>query len=471
MKSTHYLVFLGFLFTNFQLFSQGNFSLYQLNTTAQSHYVNPVYKPNANFYISLPLGMQSIYAFNNGFTLNNLIHERAQDDSLEIRPADAIAKMAAVNRVGVNLQNELLGFGFRVKKSYFSFGLINRTQASFSYPRDLIRFGVEGNGGDLLGKRASLDGLGFNATSYLEYGLGFNTELSDKLSVGVRVKFLSGMANVQTKKSKLGIYTDPNTFDITIDGAMEVNTSNISPFYDTNYTSDFNVFPYMANFKNSGIGIDLGASYKLTDKITFSASALDLGFINWKSNTSNYKTSDVNFTFRGIDLKEYFKDSSDFVKNFTDSLESIFSYSDNKDSYKTSLNSRIYLGGSYEITKVFSASALWYSQFSQRKYRGGVTLAANAKVNQWLTATVNYSIYGRSATNLGLGFSLRGGPIQFYCMTDNVLGFFVPQASKNVQLTFGLGILVGKPDKEKKAATRLNEKVEKTSKIKKRKKD
>ena len=40
-------------------------------------------------------------------------------------------------------------------------------------------------------------------------------------------------------------------------------------------------------FAGYGGAIDLGVSYKLLDKLTLSASVLDLGFIKWsKSNTS-----------------------------------------------------------------------------------------------------------------------------------------------------------------------------------------
>jgi hypothetical protein len=87
------------------IFAQRYFSLYQLNTTAQSHYLNPAFKPNSKVYLSLPLGMQSFGASHSGFTVNHLIHSRSQDDSLELKPAIAIDKMAKLNFVNLDLQN------------------------------------------------------------------------------------------------------------------------------------------------------------------------------------------------------------------------------------------------------------------------------------------------------------------------------------------------------------------------------
>src|SRR3712207_8651767 len=40
-----------------------------------------------------------------------------------------------------------------------------------------------------------------------------------------------------------------------------------------------------------GMGIDLGATYKLTDAITLSAAVLDLGFISWSKGSSHWASS------------------------------------------------------------------------------------------------------------------------------------------------------------------------------------
>ena len=46
------------------------------------------------------------------------------------------------------------------------------------------------------------------------------------------------------------------------------------------------------------MAIDLGATYKLNDEWTFSASLLDLGFISWKNTTKG--TMNKDFTFDGF---------------------------------------------------------------------------------------------------------------------------------------------------------------------------
>jgi hypothetical protein len=447
------LVFLAlFIGTGTTVSAQRDFTLYSLSGTPQAHYINPAFRPTAKVFISLPLGMQSFSVTNSGFTLNQLLQKRSQDDSLEFNPSNAIDKMAKLNYLTVESHNEILGFGFALKKNYFSFSVTNRFQSNLVYPKDLFRFAFEGNGKSYLGTRASLDGFGFNLTSYVEYALGFNREISDKLSVGARFKLLSGIANVRTKKSQLGIYTDATTFDITIDGALDVRTSGIKPFYDTLADDNYNPINNAFSFKNSGIALDLGATYKLTDKITLSASLLDLGTIKWTTDNANFVSKDVNYHFEGVDLNEYLNDSTNtFIDQLADSLKDVFSQKENAESYRTGLYTRFYLGGTFKLTEKFFVGATLYNEFIKARYRPGLILSGNVKLNNWFAATVNYSAYARSYGNVGVGFTVKGGPIQFYVISDNVMGFLAPAAAKNFHISTGLNILIGgRKDKESK---------------------
>ena len=433
------LVFL-FAFLSNGVFSQKNFTAYHIGSIPQANYLNPGFKNNNRFYLTLPLGMQNVSVFNSGFKLNDLIQTRTQDDSLTLSPKLAIQNMAKLNYLNVEMSNELFGFGFKAKKNYFSLNLSNRLQTRLTYPKDLLQFVSEGNGDTYLGKRAAFDGLGLDLMSYLEVGLGYNRDVNDKLTVGGRLKYLSGIANVNTLKSKLGITTDETSFDLTVDGQMQINTSNL----DTNVFNDPNqLIQSVTKFTNSGFAIDLGGSYKLSEKVQLNASLLDLGFINWKSNVTNYVSNEVNYTFKGIN----FNDSLS-LDNSLDTLNTVFSQKQNHENYKTNLHTKFYLGGRYDINKYFYTSALMYNEIVSGKYTNGLSLAFNTKLNNWLNASINYSKYGRSYNNFGFGLNLKGGPIQFYVMTDNFMAFINPTKTNHVHASFGLNILVG-PRKDK----------------------
>ena len=94
-------------------------------------------------------------------------------------------------------------------------------------------------------------------------------------------------------------------------------------------------------------------------------------------------------------------------------------------------------------------------------------VAYNYHLGNFLSATASYSIYNRSYSNLGLGVSVNLGPVEIYCLTDNILAFgtlnprenFISNTSnsinidakkvRNGQIHFGLNLTFGREKKEK----------------------
>lgn len=455
MKRILYAFFLILILANFS-FSQKNFSLYNLYGTPQATTVNPSFMPKNKIYISLPLGMTTIGVSNSGFSFNDLFTKRS-DDSLIVNTESVVAGLAKRNIFAVENSIELLGLGVKVKGTYFNLAVNTKLQTNFIYPKDLLKFALEGNGKNYIGKRASLDGLGYNLNAFTEIAFGATHQINDKLSIGGRLKFLSGIANVTTRESKLGIYTDPETFAITIDGSAEINSSNISQFYTDTVSSGNaqlkNLVPNAYNFENFGIGMDLGASFKMNEKVTLSASIIDLGTIRWKSNTTSYKTNQFSYTFDGIDLKQYFNSDSSSgngFENLRDSIEKAFNYEESSAPYSTSLYTKFYIAGNYWFNNSINVGAIVLSEFIKGRYNPGISLSASALVNNWLSATINYSIFNKTYTNIGVGVSIKGGPVQFFILSDNILGFANVLNTKSLHLTAGLSMSITKREKSKR---------------------
>jgi hypothetical protein len=428
--------------------AQRNFTLHQHQHVAQAIHLNPAFRPNARFYANVGGGMHSFGFNHSGFAFNELLITRP-DDSLEFSPASAINAMAQINHFNLDFQNELLGFGVRLGQTYFSLTATNRMQFSLIYPRDLFRFLFEGNGGSLLGQRADLDGFGIKFNAYMEYAIGANrTFLGERLTIGGRFKLISGIANIHTAKSELGIYTDSTTFDITVDGVMHAYTSGSSGYDLSDYRNLG--FTYLTRFPNMGMGLDLGATLQLNDMIDFSASVIDLGFINWKKDTKNFISNDVNYTFQGVDINQFMSDTSGFVNNFVDTLKGIFNSTNNNDAYRTSLNTRFYFGARVKIMDAIHFNALWFNEFILGRYRPGLAVGTTIKIKEMLSVSANYSAYGRAYGNVGLGLNMRLGPVQYFIMTDNILGVVNASASKNWHVAMGVSACFGKPDSKKK---------------------
>lgn len=449
MRRLRNIVFMLLALVSGSSVAQEDFLLYSFTDLPQAHYVNPAYRIKPKSFTTMPFANTYLGVTHSGFKLTNLVVIRP-DDSLELRPDIAIDKMADLNYVKASMNNEILGLGFKAGESYITFSAQTKANFRFMYPKDLFRLAFEGNGSSLLGERANMDGFGIDILSYLEFALGFSRNFGDKFTFGGRLKYVQGLGTIYTKHSELGLHTDETTFDLTLDGQLTINTSNTAIMLDTNFTGleidDFTSFP------NHGIGMDLGGNYQVNEKMSFSASVLDLGVIKWNSNVSNYSSDSVSFTFKGIDINEFLSDSSDVLQSIEDSLSGVFGYSSNEDSFITPLFTRIYLGGSYDINEHFTVGANWYSEFVHRNYRGALTLSGTVKVKKWFRAGLNYTYYSRDYFNIGLGFSISGGPFQFYMLSDNLLGMVIPQANKNWHARFGINFLMGWREKDQQSS-------------------
>ena len=428
-------------------FAQQNLTLYNMVVVPQRMYANPAFMPSySRINIGLPIISSEYFNFSNsGFKYSDLVKHRG--DSLYVDYENMLGKLATNNYLSAAVQPDLLSFGFKIKKNYFSFNATEKINFRFRYPKNFMEFIWKGNGG-LLGEEVKLN-FGVNFSHYREYAIGMAREIDDKLTVGGKLKYLYGMENVWTERSEVSLTTDPAFFAITAKSDIKINTAGL----DSSSTENINIKDYLFKRKNRGLGIDLGGVYKYDDKLTFSASIIDLGFIKWKTGVNNYVSNNPNgeFTYQGMDMNQLFNnDSTDNTADvLLDSLAEIFKIDEEHTNYTTKLSTQIYLGGNYNITEKINTGIVLYSQIFDKSIHPGLALSYNQKVGQWLSFSASYSMYNRSYTNLGLGLALNGGPVQLYIVSDNVLGAVFVQNAKNLHLHFGINLTLGRKGADK----------------------
>ena len=447
-----FLVLALSLFGTIASFAQQDLTLYNMEVVPQRMYVNPAFFPS---YSKVNIGLPAISSnylslSNSGFKYSDLVRHRA-DDSLYIDYNNMLSKLAKRNYISSSIRIDLLSFGFAVKNNYFSFNATEKIDVRFSYTKDFMSFLGKGNGASL-GQEQNF-GFGLNMTHYREYGLGYSRKIDDRLTVGGKVKYLYGMENISTERSNVSLTTDPNDFSLTAKSDIKINMSGLDSTSTNNISKDPSA--YLSKRKNNGMGIDLGGTYKLTEKISLSASMIDLGFIKWKDDSHmNIQSHDKNasFTYKGIDLNNFInKDSTNNpTKKVTDSLQKVFKLDSTHNTYTTKLSTQLYLGGNYYFREKINVGAVAYGQFFDKKIHPALALSFNQRLGRWLNYSVSYSMYNRSYNNIGLGMGLNLGPVQLYTVSDNLLGAIFPQNTKNLHLHFGINLTFGrKLDKDK----------------------
>lgn len=447
----------SFITISFCSIGQRNLSLYSLKNTPQAMQVNPAFRPKTNVFLSIPAISTFSFAVNNsGFSLNQLLVPNSED-SLVLNNDDSFFNaMPKHNYVNIQMQNQLFAFGWKYRKNFYTFDIANTMSYEFDYTSDYVKFLFQGNGGSLLGNRADFDGIGLQIRDYISYGFGFNRIVNEKLTVGGKLKILSGVSDVSTESSTLGITTGTGGSSLAIDGALKINTSNSAYFFDSTKTMSQKLTSFthsIAKFGNLGFAVDLGGTYAFSEKINLSASVIDLGYINWKSGVQNYEVKQFNYQFNGIDVGTYVKDTTNVFTTMRDSITKLFKQQQDKITYRKALATKFYIGGTYSLNKTINLGALWYSEIVRNSYRPALVLSSTVHLKSWFSATLNYGMYSRAYNNLGLGLSLRGGPVQFILMTDNILAlpFLNMYNSRTASFSFGMNLTMGKgKDKTKK---------------------
>lgn len=469
-----FLFFLILTITKFNLQAQQDLTIYHMNSIPQSNYSNPSIIPQPRFHISMLPMLSSIY-LNFGHTGFNARHimSTTPDDSVSFNLDKFIKSLAKYNHILFNTSIEIISFGFQIKKKhYFNLALNHKFNSRVTYAKDFIRFLYYGNGA-YLDERLEFSRMGFNMLHYNELMLGYAIKWNNKWTFGAHLKFLQGLSNIWFRRSDITLLTESDLFFITATSNIDVYASLPESVWEddtTNNQGDFTAADYLFNFKNKGFALDLGATYILNDKITLSASIVDLGLIRFTgSGNRNFKSTntDASFTFEGIDITSFLSDTTqEKLKMLIDSIVNIFKIDTIIKNYSTTLNTHLYLAGVYKYTAKDYFNVLLRLHYYSRSIHPAFTLSYKRTIGHWFAVTASYTMINRKFFNIGAGFSINGGPLQFYLLTDNLISplFYnkyywtqneeiksltLPSNLKYLNLHFGLNLVFGyRPPKE-----------------------
>ena len=179
---------------------------------------------------------------------------------------------------------------------------------------------------------------------------------------------------------------------------------------------------------------------------------IDLGFIKWKYDVKNFTKDTINFSFTGVDIKDFLgtqdTTASQISQTLADSINNIIKLDENGTSYKTPLYTQFYLGAEYALNKKITLSGMGHFEFIHGRFRPSMTVGARFKLTHFFTAVANYSAYNNSYLNFGVGLAANLGPIQWYFASNNVVGAFAPYLTKNAQFRTGINIILGREKKQ-----------------------
>ncbi len=413
--------------------------LYNMNLP-QNHLLNPALRPTNSIYIGLPgLSGVNINANNNFINFSDVFIKGKADSILTFLHPDYdadkfLAKIKDKNSIEPQITVPLFGLGFSVGNGNYIFLDINeRVEGNIALPGDIIRLGLKGNE-QFLGSKIDLSSLRGDIKYYREAGLGFSRNFTDKLRIGVKGKLLFGIVAASIDNRSLGI-TVNNDYTHSLDADLMVNISGplkvvMSPdnkvdsfvFDDSRFDNKSGILDLLFNMKNLGLGLDLGATYDMTDKLTVSAAITDIGFIKWKTDVTNLQAKS-RFEFSGLNMVNVLNGTMTFdslANEMLDSLQNSFILKDTKAPFTTFLPYGITFGGNYNLTRSFSVGVLSYSRIIGKQIKEELTLSGNLNLGNALSVSVAYTAANHRYDNLGVGLAFRAGFFQLYAVVDRI---------------------------------------------------
>lgn len=404
------------------------------NIEIRSEY-NPAFQPIENLYFELPITPNFRFELgNNSLNFNDVIFNQkinGVDSTItflhpKANKNDFYKKLHSTTRISNDFRVNLFGFGFRVKKNYFTFNIAQRTSTSIYLPKDLFKLLLFGT--DTLGTTSyNLNKSAMNSTVYSEIAFGYSRKINDKLTLGATFKYLIGQANFSTNIKNFNLTGGIDKWSIDATGSINTSIPSVNVPIKRDGSVDFDriTTSYLFNSSwhdlmltsNYGLGLDAGATYKIRPNLELSASLTDLGFIRWRENLTN-ATLNANYEFAGLNYQ-----INDNVSNKIDSIKDVynkaFKTNATHKAYTTFLTTRMNLGAEYSLLKdTLSVGLLSSTLFANKALYPEITASANYSPYYWFSSSLSYSFVNGQFNSLGLGVQFKIATVNMYITTD-----------------------------------------------------
>jgi hypothetical protein len=470
-------------FGTFTLMSQNADIIQFSRLNPLSNFYNPAAYQPVNGYVCFPFLSNLNFSFqNSGFKYDNLFKLGSDGTPSALTVNNFVNSLSDKNNIlAFNMNEEIIGFGFRVKNLFFTYSQRFRYEFNYHYSQDLFGFLALGNLNYLGSHNPANIDMRFSTSAYSESSIGVHIKLNDHIYIGIRPKYISGYMNIDVNELTFKLYTDPNDYSLKLNYNGELRFSTPVPIFDVVdnriVLADFSSLNSLSEIfnaakssltGNSGAGIDLGFLYRINNNFGVSVSAMDIGFIKWRTSTISIKTkplaegefvdSEGNVVFEGLTTEVIdklmngasFSEAFGLPSSMDTFLQDLFVIEE-LPHYFTSLTTKLGVEGYYQINESNRFSALLKGFIVNKTLVPSLTIAYNGNFGGIVDVTAAYSMTKSSYANLGIGLGLRLGSVHLYGGSNNVLAAINPLNASLMNVQFGLLFDWGyKKAKEKK---------------------
>ena len=471
---------------------------YFMEGTHYRQQLNPALTPTKGYFNLPVIGAVNATVGSTSLGYQDIIDIIDDGDDFYTKP-DFMNRLKDNNKLNVNFSTEILSAGWYKGKNFWSFNIGLRTDIGANLTKNMFTFLNEMETVEENWRNSNYDisGQQLNINAYTEIGLGLSRQINSRLTVGARVKALLGIGNMELKLNRVAMSANLpsdqqinqwssesywnsmtpsqaaqaaqelkdkfNNYHANLTVGAELKSSfkglELQEEEGKDYVTDFDFDSGKLGIAGYGFGIDLGASYKILDNLTVSASVLDLGFISWsKSSTKIASANPDPIDIKGSTYANMVDPNNpNTVMNAVNQLQNdaqgymdrvtngdVLDYdmlqlevSDAKESRKSRLASTLVLGAEYGFfNNKLAVGVLSTTRFVQPDALTELTFSANYRPKSWFNVALSYSAIQSAGKSVGLGLKL--GPL--FVGTDYM---FLGKNSNSVNGFVGVSIPLG----------------------------
>ncbi len=435
-------------------------SSYFIDGSFDKHLLNPALTPERG-YISLPvLGGYSL-TLNSNVGLSNFLYESKTNPGMlttfmssEIDKNRFMQSLPDVSQIDMALDMELLTLGFKAFGGFNTISMSMKNRETISIPQQMFGFMKASlSDGNYL-----IEDVNVNSVTYLETSLGHSHKITDNLTVGAKLKFLTGVAYADANINQLKANVSEQSWVVNANVEMRATATSVTITTNTAEGGEIEEIEAEVLYQgasSTGFAFDMGAIYDMSDLVdglSVSASVTDIGGIKWKDMVVG-KTKNEDIVFDGFDnydvLGGHDDETTEIDQLEDDFKEMIKLYEAPSETQKINIGATIRVGAEYTLPFAdwISVGELFTCRMGLRKYTESRTSVVLSPT-KWFDLSGNLAFTSTYGTVLGFVVNLHPAGFNLFLASDGIKATMNPQMIPvdefGANLMFGVKFPVGK---------------------------
>lgn len=429
---------------------------YFMDNATHKHLMNPALVP-ARGYLSYPvLGSVNVDLRSNLNLTQFLYPGAGANDPMvtflheSVTANQFLSQLNPENYFDLNQRLSIISFGSYFGRSFWTFEVATRINASVNIPKPFFEFLKSGMSSSQ-GNRYEIRDLKVGAGALVESSLGSSFMIGENIRLGVKGKLLLGGVRADAGLDEMIIDMKPDQWTVSSKGLINVYGAGIEFVNDADGVIEN--FDYATpNIAGMGYAFDFGACWRPLDFLEVSAGIIDIGKVSWNKTYNRVARSQGSATFSGLDnLGSDDTSEEDPLKDITDDLLEMAQFrevneSDNLiESLIPTLNAGVEAG---VLDNRISLGLLYTNRMIPGNPLSEITGVLNFKPLKGLNIAGSYSLLNgvQETFGLALGINLLIANVFIACdyiPTRIATGIPIPLTNASTHIQLGMSISLG----------------------------